>query len=74
MAQRRHTASRIPTAAANRSSLPPSRAFVVQIQADAEHTRSRFAGRVEHLTSGAAARFATVKELVTFIRGTIGES
>lgn len=47
--------------------LPSNRAFVVQFRvgtADGSDDRS---GRVEHLTSGQAARFASLEELLAFM-------
>jgi hypothetical protein len=40
---------------------------VVQLQADADPAAGRFLGRVEHVTSGRAARFSGVEELVAFV-------
>ena len=54
-----------------RPTLPPSRAFVVQIHASVDPTRETLVGRVEHLASGAAAHFADPAELVAFMRNTI---
>ena len=74
MAQPTSKASRTPTAAMERAPLPPSRAFVVQMRADAAPTDGTFTGRVEHMTSGAAARFETVTQLVEFIRTVIDDA
>jgi hypothetical protein len=64
-------APRATTTEATRPTLPPSRAFVVQVHADAEPARGVLVGRVEHLASGSAARFSTPEELVSFINETI---
>src|SRR5262249_15385059 len=45
--------------------LSPYRAFVVQFRAGAEP--NHFAGRVEHMTSGQAARFSSPEELLAFL-------
>ena len=52
---------------ADQSPLSPHRAFVVQLreQADVEH--GRWAGRVEHVTSGQATHFQSLEELVAFV-------
>ncbi|HEV8715926.1 MAG TPA: hypothetical protein VGX03_24245 [Candidatus Binatia bacterium] len=47
--------------------LSPHRAFVVQFRAGAGEEPGRFAGRVEHMVSGQAARFQSLEELVAFI-------
>lgn len=59
---------------AHRPTLPPDRAFVVQIHADAEPARGTLVGRVEHLASGTTVRFTTPEQLVAFIRRTIGHA
>jgi hypothetical protein len=51
----------------DRPSLPTGRAFVVQLHAEADIALRRLHGRVEHIVSGEATRFASVKELVTFM-------
>jgi hypothetical protein len=45
--------------------LSPYRAFVVQFRVGAEP--HHFAGRVEHMTSGQAARFSSAEELLAFL-------
>jgi hypothetical protein len=49
-----------------RSPLSPRRAFVVQFREAMEGTQSHFAGRVEHIVSGHAARFHSPEELLAF--------
>jgi hypothetical protein len=46
---------------------PANRAFVVQFQEPAEDTTLLEHGRVEHLVSGQATRFASLDELLRFI-------
>jgi hypothetical protein len=46
--------------------LSPARAFVVQFREEAGAAREGFAGRVEHMTSGRAARFHSPEELLAF--------
>lgn len=53
------------------SMLSPHRAFVVQFRMGAEP--ERFMGRVEHITSGQAARFQSLEELLGFIRRVLRE-
>jgi hypothetical protein len=47
--------------------LPANRAFVVQLRAETEEPEIRHQGRVEHLASGQAARFAGEDEFWTFV-------
>jgi hypothetical protein len=49
------------------SALSPHRAFVVQFRAETEVGQGRYTGRVEHVVSGQAARFASFEELLAFI-------
>jgi len=56
-----------PLAAVNESPLPPDRAFVVQLRAQGDAGAELFVGRVEHITSGAAARFDSAEGLLTFV-------
>lgn len=51
--------------------LPRQRAFLVQLQAQAEVTPERFAGRVEHVTSGQATHFHSLDECLAFIAGVL---
>jgi hypothetical protein len=48
------------------SALSVHRAFVVHFRTETAGGRRRFAGRVEHLTSGQTARFSSLKELAQF--------
>jgi len=47
-------------------SLPARRAFVVQFRAEVELEHDSFTGRVEHVLSGQALKFASLEELVAF--------
>ena len=47
-------------------SLPPHYAFVVQLEADTQVETGQLHGRVEHVVSGQAARFASLAELTAF--------
>ena len=57
----------------NAPSLPTNRAFVVQFRASTEGRQRLFKGRVEHLVSGQAVRFHSVKELKAFMTGVLTE-
>lgn len=48
-------------------SLPSNRAFVVQFRAEANISRERITGRVEHVVSGQTTHFSSWQELHTFI-------
>jgi len=52
---------------------PANRAFVVQLRAGAAESEIRHAGRVEHLTSGEAARFDGEDALWAFVDGVLIE-
>jgi hypothetical protein len=47
--------------------LPTDHAFVLQLQESRDRPGTCHAGRVEHLTSGEATRFATPEELWDFV-------
>jgi hypothetical protein len=47
--------------------LSPARAFVVQFREQADGADKGFTGRVEHMLSGRAARFASAEELLAFL-------
>jgi hypothetical protein len=49
------------------SPLPPHRAFVVQLREHSDVPRRRWAGRIEHVTSGQATHFQSLKELLAFV-------
>jgi len=53
--------------------LPSNRAFVVQLRAETGESEIRHRGRVEHLASGQAARFAGEDELWTFVDSVLTE-
>jgi hypothetical protein len=48
--------------------LPVERAFVVQLRAPPPAGEEPFAGRAEHIASGAVARFASAESLIAFIK------
>jgi hypothetical protein len=54
-----------------RAPLPLERAFVVQLRADADLGSGAISGRIEHLSSGAAALFDSVDELIAWMHGAI---
>jgi hypothetical protein len=56
-----------PPAVVNESPLPPDRAFVVQFRAEGDAGTELFAGRVEHIASGAAECFASAEGLINFV-------
>ncbi len=47
--------------------LSPTGAFVVQFREEPEGAGNRFAGRVEHMTSGKTARFESPEDLLAFL-------
>ena len=49
------------------SALSPHRAFVMQFRAETDIGQGRCTGRVEHVVSGQATRFASLDELLAFI-------
>lgn len=49
------------------SPLLPRWAFVVQFHTQADPEHGRWVGRVEHVVSGQATRFASLEELVAFM-------
>jgi hypothetical protein len=52
--------------------LLPDRAFVVEFTTDGEGVRDdQLSGRVEHVVSGQATRFATGRELLEFVQGVL---
>ena len=59
---------------ADESPLLPHRAFVVQFREHADVARGQWAGRVEHVTSGQAAHFQSLEELLTFIARVLAQS
>jgi hypothetical protein len=50
-----------------------SRNFIVQLRIDADPVRGIFRGRIQHVRSGDAAHFDSLKELAEFIACRIGE-
>jgi hypothetical protein len=49
------------------SALSPHRVFVVQFRAETDIEQGHYTGRVEHVVSGQATRFASLEELLAFI-------
>jgi hypothetical protein len=56
---------------ADESPLSPHRAFVVQLRERADVEHDRWTGRVEHVTSGRASHFQSLKELLAFVAGVL---
>jgi hypothetical protein len=54
--------------------LPAGRAFVVQLRAQAEQAAGFFVGRVEHIASGEACRFASAEELLAFMAAVLASA
>ena len=54
-------------AADNPAPLSVTRAFVVQLRADAAVEQGALAGRVEHVVSGQATDFQSLETLLTFM-------
>jgi hypothetical protein len=58
--------------AADLPALLPERAFVVEFSSDGATARDDdLSGRVEHVVSGQAARFASAGELLEFVQGVL---
>jgi hypothetical protein len=53
--------------------LPPERAFVVQLYADAVLDTAHIAGRVEHIVSGQVGHFHSLATLLSFITSMLVE-
>ena len=53
--------------------LPAWKAFVVQFSRETEGVTGTFSGRVEHLSSGRRAHFASAEELIAVLRQLLGE-
>ena len=53
--------------------LPVWKAFVVQFSRETRARSGPFAGRVEHMSSGRRARFASAQQLVAALRKLIGQ-
>lgn len=54
------------------SPLSPHRAFVVQLRENTDVVRGEWVGRIEHVTSGQAAHFQSLDELLAFIARVLG--
>jgi hypothetical protein len=53
--------------------LPVWKAFVVQFSRETRARTGTFAGRVEHISSGRRARFASTRGLVALLRKMLAE-
>ena len=53
--------------------LPVWKAFVVQFSRETNPRTRTFSGRVEHMSSGRRARFASSRELLAVLRALLGE-
>ena len=73
MADARETLRAIPDSTAGVAALPVARAFVVQLRADADLARGIVRGRIEHVVSGAAARFDSLEELICHMRDIVAQ-
>jgi hypothetical protein len=56
------------------AALPYERAFVVQFGAETDVRLGTVKGRVEHLRTGRRSRFASVDELLAWIKATLAAS
>jgi hypothetical protein len=54
--------------------LRPDHAFVVQLRTGVRIGLDELRGRVEHLTSGRSATFASLEDLLTFMKGHSSET
>ncbi len=54
--------------------LPPDRAFVLQLRAEASVAANRLIGRVERVATGEAAQFSSLTELMRFLARALDES
>ena len=54
-----------------RATLPSERAFVVQLRADADFASGVVTGRIEHVSSGTAALFDSVEQLIAWMRAAV---
>ena len=60
-----------PSTPAGAIELPVGRAFLVQLASDCDPAGDGVRGRVEHVRTGEATRFQSLRELVTFMLGVI---
>ena len=56
-----------PSSAAGEATLPVYKAFVVQFSRETRPRAGAFSGRVEHISSGRRARFASTEELLAVL-------
>ena len=57
-----------------RAPLLAHRAFVVQLRADADPGNGTMSGRIEHVSSGAAALFESVEQLIAWMRDAVART
>jgi len=69
----RRSASPPPSESGIVPALPVWKAFVVQFSRETRARAGPFAGRVEHMSSGRRARFASAQQLVAALRKLIGQ-
>jgi hypothetical protein len=72
VSESRHTSGGGSSGAPEAALLSPRRAFVVQFRGGTGAARERFAGRVEHIASGRAARFHSPGALRAFFAKILG--
>ena len=73
MKSARRSASAPPSENGIVPALPVWKAFVVQFSRETRARSGPFAGRVEHMSSGRRARFASAQQLVAALRKLIGQ-
>jgi len=56
------------------STFPQRKAFVLQFSADTGPHTGVFRGRIEHVTTGTGASFASTEELWSFVRSVLMQS
>ena len=55
-----------------KSRLPADRAFVLQLRPASDAGADLFAGRIEHIASGAAEQFVSAADLIQFVKRVLG--
>lgn len=72
MPQPTHTSPR--TDGRTRAPLPPDRAFVVQLRADADLGGGALTGRIEHVRTGTATLFDSADQMVAWMRDVVART
>lgn len=54
-------------------SFPADRAFVIQLRMEADGTREKWAGRIEHISSGQVGHFRSWEEMRAFVQGILSK-